>query len=262
MPDVIDPSTPVEFAMDIEPISINPAPNSGMLVNRASGQTDVYPMVEQFNEHRVTFSESSVLKKSGTTSIDTTSGDKIYPGGSDGVTYSLPPLVPLRMSPLLTTALNPTWDGQSLEMPPTVAGLVAPIQDCDAAIQPQLRMVRRRMTDNSNNGGDCNSDVDGGQTILTSPARCHQPESIIRTPAGWTISSVLYEDPMTIEVSSDDGASWTLLGWLTRGGGQWRLVRQAFRIGDFVENTDTFEFASLPRTPGTVPWLRPAWTPS
>ena len=66
-PDVIDPASPVEFAMDIEPISINPTPNSGMLyVNRASGQTDVYPMVEQSpNEHRVTFNDIECLEEIG-----------------------------------------------------------------------------------------------------------------------------------------------------------------------------------------------------
>ena len=91
-----------------------------------------------------------------------------------------------------------------------------PVPDCDRGNPTSTPdgSTSAYLTDNSNNGRDCNSDVDGGQTILTSPALdASNPESII-SYSRWLDNSFGAspgEDPMTIEVSSDDGDNWTLL---------------------------------------------------
>ena len=263
-PNVIDPASPVEFAMDIEPISIDPEPNSGVLyVNRASGQTDVYPMVEQSsNQHRVTFGDIECLEEINYYfSIDTTSGEKIYfPGGGEsapGVNSMFPAIGAFENVTTFDDGFESDF-GWSVSGNATDGGWTrgVPVPDCDRGNPTSTPdgSTSAYLTDNSNNGGDCNSDVDGGQTILTSPALdASNPESII-SYSRWLDNSFGAspgEDPMTIEVSSDDGANWTLLelvGPVAEADGGW--YDKSFRIGDFVENTDTFRIRFIAEDTG------------
>lgn len=88
-----------------------------------------------------------------------------------------------------------------------------------------------------------NSDVDGGTTILTSPAfDATGPEGSDAFLVYWRWYSNDFgaepnADSMPIEISSDDGANWTLLEDVSENTGQWTLKR--FRIADFVERTST-----------------------
>ena len=264
-PDVIDPANPVELAMDIEPIDIDPASNSGVLyVNRASGQTDEYPMAEvASNQHRVTFGDIECLEQIGYYfSIDTTAGDKIYfPGGGDtipGVNSMFPAIGSF-------DDITTFDDGFESDLGWSVSGDATdgewtrgvPVPDCDRGNPTSTAdgSTSAYLTDNSNNGGDCNSDVDGGQTILTSPSLdASNAESVI-SYSRWldnTFGSSPGEDPMTIEVSSDDGANWTLLelvGPVAEADGGW--YNKSFRVGDFVENTDTFRIRFIAEDTGS-----------
>ncbi len=69
------------------------------------------------------------------------------------------------------------------------------------------------LTDNSSAGG-CNSDVDGGHTILTSPAMDATGSSASISYRRWysnTAGDGPNADTMLVEVSDDNGATWTLI---------------------------------------------------
>ncbi|REJ83668.1 MAG: hypothetical protein DWQ36_03675 [Acidobacteria bacterium] len=84
-----------------------------------------------------------------------------------------------------------------------------------------------------------NNDVDGGPTILTSPALdASDPEAHV-SYWRWFDDAGASDDSMVVEVSDDDGASWTLLETIGPNViGEW--TRQTFRVADFVDTTDQF----------------------
>ncbi|MAV55334.1 MAG: hypothetical protein CMJ28_05195 [Phycisphaerae bacterium] len=100
------------------------------------------------------------------------------------------------------------------------------------------------LTDNSTNGGDCNSDVDGGETILTSPILdVSNPEAVL-SYWRWHNNSTGASpggDPFTVEISPNNGSTWvnleTVPGNSSESSGGW--VRKEFRVADFVTPTDT-----------------------
>ena len=70
------------------------------------------------------------------------------------------------------------------------------------------------LTDNSNNGGDCNSDVDGGETVLTSPTLDASNPDAVLSYWRWhnnAVGASPGSDPFTVEISADDGNSWVNL---------------------------------------------------
>jgi len=80
------------------------------------------------------------------------------------------------------------------------------------------------LTDNA----DGNSDVDGGTTVLTSPALDASGQSPILSYALWFSNNVgEVDDSMVVEISNDNGASWTTLDTIGPGdpeaGGGWNL---------------------------------------
>lgn len=99
------------------------------------------------------------------------------------------------------------------------------------------------LTDNSS-ASACNSDVDGGSTVLTSPAMDASAGNAVISYARWydnTAGAAPGEDVFVVEVSDDNGASWTNLETVGPGGdeasGGWYQVQ--FALGDipgFVQN--------------------------
>ncbi len=92
------------------------------------------------------------------------------------------------------------------------------------------------LTDNSA-ASSCNSDVDGGTTILTSPVMDASEGSTILSYARWydnTAGSAASADTMVIEISDDNGASWVNLENVGPGGAQasggWYTVQ--FQLDD------------------------------
>ena len=100
------------------------------------------------------------------------------------------------------------------------------------------------LTDNSNNGGDCNSDVDGGETVLTSPTLDASNPDAILSYWRWHNNAVGASpggDPFTVEISTNNGASWvnleTVAGNSSESSGGW--VQKQFRVADFVTPSET-----------------------
>ena len=101
------------------------------------------------------------------------------------------------------------------------------------------------LTDNSA-ANACNSDVDDGTTILTSPIMDASGGSAMISYYRW-YSNTYGNDPMNdifeVEVSDDGGATWTNLETVGPGGsevdGGW--FYKEFVVDDFVEPTDQFQ---------------------
>ncbi|MCH8822992.1 MAG: hypothetical protein IH984_05725 [Planctomycetes bacterium] len=100
------------------------------------------------------------------------------------------------------------------------------------------------LTDNSA-AGACNSDVDNGSTTLTSPILDASAEGSVISYWRWysnTFGNSPMQDIFTVQVSSNNGASWVNLEIVGPGGsevnGGW--IQKEFAIADFVEETDQF----------------------
>jgi matrixin len=93
---------------------------------------------------------------------------------------------------------------------------------------------------------DGNSDIDNGTTTMTSPALdASHPESIVEY---WTwlsnnTGAAAGEDPITVEISNNNGATWTTLEVIgpdgPQAGGGWFF--SSFRIADFITPTAQFK---------------------
>ncbi|MFK7884049.1 MAG: GC-type dockerin domain-anchored protein [Phycisphaerales bacterium] len=103
------------------------------------------------------------------------------------------------------------------------------------------------LTDNSTNGGDCNSDVDGGSTVLTSPTMDASGGNSVISYARWYDNSFggsPNADIFVVDVSDDDGATWMELETVGPGGsesnGGW--FQKQFALGDIpgFEQNDMF----------------------
>ena len=126
----------------------------------------------------------------------------------------------------------------------------APITDCDRGNPSNTPNGTSAcfLTDNSNNGGDCNSDVDGGDTVLTSPILDASDPSTVVSYWRWHNNSPPNgaspnQDPFSVQCSSNGGASWialeTVPGNSPEANGGW--FRKQFLISDFVPNTTSFQ---------------------
>ncbi|MGP1273681.1 MAG: choice-of-anchor B family protein [Phycisphaerales bacterium] len=138
-------------------------------------------------------------------------------------------------------------DGQWTRGIPVNAGRGDPATDADGS-------GRAWLTDNSSaNGG--NSDVDNGQTVLTSP--------IIDASAGGRFSYSYWlndiaggelgvEDFFRVQYSINGGTSWTTLRTFTDALGAWR--QDSFEIGVDAPSSPTFaiRFIASETTPGDV----------
>ena len=90
--------------------------------------------------------------------------------------------------------------------------------------------------------GQCNSDVDGGSTVPTSPVLdASDPDTVVsyRRWFSTTTGSNAFQDILQVRISSDGGSTWTPLETVGPAGsgtdGQWFL--KSFRVADFVSPT-------------------------
>ncbi len=109
-----------------------------------------------------------------------------------------------------------------------------------------------------------NSDLDGGPTILTSPVLDASGVAEARL-SYWrwyntATGSAPLEDPFYVEVSSDDGATWTLLEEVaagnSEGSGGWRFAR--FDLHEVVPLTDSMRIRFIAHDIGTPSVLEAA----
>ena len=106
------------------------------------------------------------------------------------------------------------------------------------------------VTDNGNTGGNTNTDVDGGSTILTTPvldATSVADATAFASYFRWFDNNDLgpnNDDTLLIEISNNGGASWTNLETVGPTGadidGGW--VAKQIRIADFVAPTNNMRF--------------------
>ena len=119
------------------------------------------------------------------------------------------------------------------------------------------------LTDDSS----CNIDVDGGQTILTSPAMdaVLTWSRVCTTPVGTTVFSDqwLVTTPSWSSLSSDNGDTWIVAEEIDSSNpeadGGW--VDKVLRVADYVENTTTLRVRFTAQDPATVQ-LSVWWTSS
>jgi hypothetical protein len=111
-----------------------------------------------------------------------------------------------------------------------VGGLAAPAEDADGSGQCYVT---------ENNPGQ---DIDGGETTLTSPvlsfAGGPEGEAFV-SYARWYSNNqgaTPNTDAMPVEISNNNGSTWTLLENVTENAGTW--VQKSFRVEDFVPVTD------------------------
>lgn len=84
-----------------------------------------------------------------------------------------------------------------------------------------------------------NSDVDGGATTLTSPAMDATPPEAHINYWRWFGDQGDSDDTFVVEISDDDGATWTNLETVGPNvTAEW--VLSSFRVADFVDNTNQF----------------------
>ncbi|MDZ4754282.1 MAG: FG-GAP-like repeat-containing protein [Phycisphaerae bacterium] len=97
------------------------------------------------------------------------------------------------------------------------------------------------ITQNGVVGGAANaSDVDFGPTVLTSPVIDLEGQDGFVTFAAWFFCddfNAIGADGLTIELSNDDGATWSFVHRIESTNSTWQA--QAFRVSDYVEPTAT-----------------------
>jgi hypothetical protein len=99
------------------------------------------------------------------------------------------------------------------------------------------------VTDNSNNGGDCNSDVDNGSTTLLSPVfDASGSDETTVSYARWHSNNSGDNpgtDPMTVDISNDNGLTWSNLETVGPNGagttGGW--ISASFKVEDVMVGT-------------------------
>ena len=249
-PDALSPTDGTELVMEVTPLEVIPAPNTGKLhVTRSDSTVEVFDMVESpTNRHSILFSEIECFEEVNYFfSVDTTSGDRIYwPGGGD-----TPPELDYQYAAKgLTEVQIPFNDDFESDQGWTVSG--------DASAGTWLRSSTVSgctygspsgtangsetafLTDDSS----CNIDVDGGQTILTSPAMdASSPESRLHYTRWYDciFGPVVGDDTFVVELSSDNGDTWIVAEEIDSSNpeadGGW--VDKVLRVADYVENTTT-----------------------
>ena len=249
-PDALSPTTGTELVMDVTPLEITPAPNSGkMHITRADSSVDVFDMNESpSNRHSIVFSDVDCFEELNYFfSIDTTDGDRVYwPGGGD----TAPTLDYQYAAKGLTEVQIPFNDDFESDQGWTVSG------NASAGIWSRSSTITGCTYGSPNATADgsqtafmtddtaCNIDVDGGQTILTSPAMdASAPESRLHYTRWYDciFGPVIGDDSFLVEMSSDNGVSWTIAEEIDsdnpQADGGW--VSTSLLVSDYVDNTAT-----------------------
>ncbi len=84
-----------------------------------------------------------------------------------------------------------------------------------------------------------NSDVDGGPTRVTSPSFDMSAGDGVVSYARWFANDDNDIDRMTVEISNNDGSTWTLVRTFANTGEQW--LEDAFTVSDYVMPTSTMK---------------------
>ncbi len=89
----------------------------------------------------------------------------------------------------------------------------------------------------SQGGSVGEADVDGGPTHLVSPVINLAGADAIIEYYRWFFNGTALNDAFWVEVSNDNGATWTRVETVTFTGSENQWVRRSFRVGDYVAPT-------------------------
>lgn len=266
-PSAINPFDGVDLAMNVSGLSFQPVPNTGTLyIGRANGSVDAVAMPQVANnQYALTFSDIECDEAiSYYFSSEATTGDVFYwPGGQTSA-----PAPTARFTGIGATGEIIAFDDDfQTDTGWTVSGAATDGQwdrgvpvGCDRG-DPGIDADGSGscfLTDNSTNGGDCNSDVDGGQTILTSPPlNASAPGSVI---SYWrwfdnSFGASPNQDTMLVQMSGDGGLSWVgveVVGPVNEATGGW--YQKEFLVSSYVANSTNFRirFIAQDTDPGSV----------
>ena len=115
------------------------------------------------------------------------------------------------------------------------------------------------VTGNGNSSFACEFDIDGGATELTSPLYAVKDASASIGFSWWydntSANNTEYDDDFLVDISGDDGASWTALFSRSNGNSaQSGWAQESFVIADYVTVTDgvRLRFTASDNDPGSV----------
>ena len=121
---------------------------------------------------------------------------------------------------------------------PTIFNNELAAPGADATPDPDGTMAF--VTENGAPGGAAGaSDVDGGPTYLLSPLIDLDGTDGIITYARWVFSATGVEDLLTVEVSNDAGANWTLVESVANTGSMWETA--SFQVGEHITPTSQLQ---------------------
>ena len=261
-PSVISPFDGVDLAMNVSGISFQPAPNTGTLyIARSNGTVDDIAMPQVADsQYLLSFSDIECDEAVGYYfSAETTTGDVFYwPGGQTSV-----PSPNTRFSGIGATGeIIAFEDDFQTDTGWTVSGGAVDGQwgrgvpiDCDRADPPSDADGSGFcfLTDNSS-ANNCNSDVDDGQTILTSPALDASAPGSVISYSRWfdnTFGNAPNEDTMFVQVSGDGGLSWVgleVVGPVAEADGGW--YQKQFLVSSYVANSTNFRIRFIAQDTG------------
>ena len=263
-PSVISPFDGVDFAMNVSGLSFQPVPNTGTLyIARSNGTVDAIAMPQVADsQYLLSFSDIECDEAVGYYfSAEATTGDVFYwPGGQTSV-----PSPNTRFFGIGATGeIIAFEDGFESDLGWSVSGNAATggwtrgvlIQDCERGNPTSTPdgSASAFLTENSNNGGDCNSDVDDGQTILTSPALDASAPGSVISYSRWfdnTFGNAPNEDTMFVQVSGDGGLSWVgleVVGPVAEADGGW--YQKQFLVSSYVANSTNFRIRFIAQDTG------------
>ncbi len=250
-PDLVAPSGGTTMRVLVQADSATPQPGTGMLhVSVDGGPFVASSMTENApNDYDAVFpslSCASIVQfyvSAETTSALTLTSPKQAPDqsylavGGDSATSKFDDDFETDQGWTVSTSASDGGWNRGVPIPLSTCNRGNPGTDGDGSGQCYL-------TDNSA-ANACNSDVDSGDTILTSPTMdASDPDSVI---SYWrwfsnTAGSAPGQDIFEVEISDNGGSSWTNLETVgpstaDSGGGWFHL---GFRVGDFVANTSSF----------------------
>ena len=261
-PSVISPFDGVDFAMNVSGLSFQPVPNTGTLyIARSNGTVEAIAMPQVADsQYLLSFSDIECDEAVGYYfSAEATTGDVFYwPGGQTSV-----PSPNSRFSGIgATDEIIAFEDDFQTDTGWTVSGTAADGQwgrgvpiDCDRG-DPTSDADGSGicfLTDNSS-AGNCNSDVDDGQTILTSPALDASAPGSVISYSRWfnnAVGASPNQDTMFVQVSGDGGLSWVgleVVGPVAEADGGW--YQKQFLVSSYVPNSTNFRIRFIAQDTG------------
>ncbi len=251
LPESLDPAGGTTFEVDVTDVTVNAIPGSGRLhYNDGGGFQSVAMGVVDADTYLAIFPATTCGSSvEFYVSVDVQGGGEVTsPAGAPSNTFSAISASAFDVAFLDTFDTNQGWsvsgdatDGQWQRAIPNNGDRGDPAVDAEEDGSGFCFV-----TDNGNTGGNDNTDVDGGSTILTSPvmdASAGAEEFAYLTYYRWysnDFGNAPFADTFVVEISNNGGATWTNLETVGPTGpevsGGWFFKQ--FRIDEVIAPTN------------------------